>query len=104
MDALSANVISPALLAKPDGATGAELAKRKNITETAQNFESSFLSVMLGQMFEGTDAAAPFGGGEGEQMFKSFLTDAIAKQMAKSGGIGVADAVGREMLKLQGLE
>jgi Rod binding domain-containing protein len=104
MEALSASIVSPTLLARPQAASAAELAKRKDIAATAQNFEASFLSVMLGQMFEGTDAAAPFGGGEGEAMFKSFLTDAISKQMAASGGIGVADAVSREMLKLQGLE
>jgi Rod binding domain-containing protein len=37
-------------------------------------------------------------------MFKSFLTDAMAKQITKAGGIGVADAVSREMLKMQGLK
>ena len=58
---------------------------------------------MLRQMFEGVDTAGPFGGGQGEAMFKSFLTDAMAKQMTKSGGIGVAAAVQREMLKMQGL-
>ncbi len=36
-------------------------------------------------------------------MFRSFLTEAIAKQVAKGGGVGVADTVQREMLKLQGL-
>ena len=36
-------------------------------------------------------------------MFRSFLTDALAKQTVKAGGIGLADTVQREMLKLQGL-
>ncbi|RYG04393.1 MAG: chemotaxis protein chel, partial [Caulobacteraceae bacterium] len=40
----------------------------------------------------------------GEQMFKSFLMDAFSQKMTRSGGIGVADHVQREMLKLQGLE
>ena len=56
-----------------------------------------------GRMFTATDLGKPFGGGPGEDMFKSFMTEAFGKQMAKAGGIGVADAVGREMLKLQGL-
>jgi Rod binding domain-containing protein len=58
---------------------------------------------MLQQMFDGVETAPPFGGGPGEAMFKSFLTDAMGKQMAKAGGVGVADDVAREMLKLQGL-
>jgi hypothetical protein len=77
--------------------------KLKKIHETAQGFESSFLAIMLQQMFTATDVAAPFGGGQGEQMFKSFLTEAMAKQMTKAGGVGIADTVSREMLKLQGL-
>lgn len=104
MDSLSTSFVSPSLLAPPQAASAAELAKRKDIAATAQQFEASFLSIMLNQMFEGVDVEEPFGGGNGETMFKSFLTDAIGKDMAKSGGIGVADAVGREMLKLQGLE
>jgi Rod binding domain-containing protein len=54
-------------------------------------------------MFAGLSTEAPFGGGDGEAMFKSFLTDAIAKQAAKQGGLGISDTVQREMLKLQGL-
>lgn len=85
-------------------ATTAALAARKRaIKDTAQSFEASFLSTMLQPMFAGLSTEAPFGGGRGEEMFRSFLTEAIAKQVAKGGGIGVADTVQREMLKLQGL-
>lgn len=88
---------------KPLAMSGAELAMRGKIGKSAQAFEGQFLGIMLQSMFEGTDAEAPFGGGQGEQMFKSFLTDAIAKQTVKSGGLGVAAVVQREMLKMQGL-
>ena len=84
-------------------ASAADLARRRNIRDAATSFEASFLSTMLQPMFEGLSTDAPFGGGQGEAMFKSFLTDAIAKQTAKSGGLGVGDVVQREMLKLQGL-
>jgi Rod binding domain-containing protein len=59
---------------------------------------------MLQQMFEGLDTAAPFGGGQGEAMFRSVLTEAMAKQMARRGGVGIAAEVQREMLKMQGLK
>ena len=95
--------VSPALL-QPTAATSAEeLAKRGHIKETAKKFEASFLGIMLQQMFEGVETSAPFGGGPGEAMFKSFMTEAIAKQTAKHGGLGIGDMVQREMLKLQGL-
>jgi flagellar protein FlgJ len=84
----------------PPVASGATRAK---IDATAKSFESQFLSVMIGQMFEGTEISAPFGGGEGEQAFKSFLTDAMAKSMTRNGGIGLAKDISKEMLKMQGL-
>ena len=84
-------------------ASTAALARRREIAETAQAFEASFLSAMLQPMFSSLSTEAPFGGGKGEEMFRSFLTEAIAKQVAKAGGVGVADTVQREMLKLQGL-
>jgi peptidoglycan hydrolase FlgJ len=79
-------------------------ATRAQIASTAQSFESSFLSNMMGEMFEGVSTDGPFGGGQGEQAFRSFLMDAFAQQMTKSGGVGIASAVQREMLKMQGLK
>ncbi len=96
--------VEPRLLTGPAAPpSAAELAKRGQIRETAEKFEASFLSVMLQPMFEGVDPNDPFGGGAGEQMFRSVMTEAMGKQMVKSGGVGVADVVQREMLKLQGL-
>jgi peptidoglycan hydrolase FlgJ len=76
---------------------------RAQIAKTADSFETSFLSNMLGQMFEGVSTDGPFGGGQGEQAFRSFMMDAFAQQITKSGGIGVAASVQKEMLKMQGL-
>lgn len=85
-------------------ASAAELLKRGQIKETAQKFEASFLSVMMQSMFEGVKTSEPFGGGQGEEMFKSLLTEAMAKEVSKSGGVGLASTVQHEMLKLQGLK
>jgi Rod binding domain-containing protein len=104
MTDLSALAVPPSLTAGPPQMTAAELAKRGQIKDTAQKFETSFLSSMLQEMFAGLKADGPFGGGQGEEMFRSFLTEAMAKQITKAGGVGVADSVQREMLKLQGLK
>lgn len=105
MTELSALSLNPSLLqGQAPAMTAAEMAKRGDIKATAQKFEASFLSIMMQQMFEGVQTSAPFGGGPGEDMFKSFLTEAMAKQMAKTGGVGIAKTVGVEMLKLQGLK
>ena len=100
---LSAAVVPPSLNQPTAAPSAEELAKRGQITQTAKKFEASFLSIMLQQMFEGTQTSAPFGGGPGEQMFQSFMADAMAKKMVQSGGVGLAASVQREMLKMQGL-
>ena len=69
--------------------------------KTADDFEASFLSQMLKPMFEGLSTDGPFGGGEAEGTWRSFMIDAIAKTTAKAGGIGLADTVMSEMLKMQ---
>jgi Rod binding domain-containing protein len=104
MSDITALAVPPALTTATPQASAAEMAKRGQIKQTAQSFEASFLSVMMQQMFAGLKSDGPFGGGAGEEMFRSVLTDAMAKQMSKAGGIGVAASVEREMLKLQGLK
>jgi Rod binding domain-containing protein len=89
--------------AQSTAASTADLARKRKTQDAAQSFEASFISMMLQPMFAGISTDAPFGGGSAEAMFKSFMTDAIAKQAAKQGTLGIADMVQREMLKLQGL-
>jgi flagellar protein FlgJ len=85
------------------GVGDAAAGKVAAIAQTAKDFEASFVSNMLGQMFEGLDTTGPFGGGQGEAMFRSVMMDAFGKQIVKAGGVGVAASVQREMLKMQGL-
>ena len=101
-----ADIAAPALNVTPHAPlpmSAAELAKRGQIAQTAKDFEGSFLTVMLGQMMKDVKVSEPFGGGEGEEMFKSFMNEAMAKQVVKSGGVGIADDVAKDMLTLQGL-
>ena len=75
--------------------------RQDRMRETAQEFEASFIAQMLRPMFEGLSTEAPFGGGEAEGTWRSFLLDEMAKQTARAGGIGVADQVMSTMLKMQ---
>lgn len=84
-------------------AAAAEQAKRSQIRQTAEEFEATFLAQMLKPMFENLSTDGMFGGGFGEQMYRSMLTDEMGKSIAAAGGVGLADTVQREMLKLQGL-
>jgi Rod binding domain-containing protein len=75
--------------------------RQDRMRETAEEFEASFIAQMLRPMFEGLSTEAPFGGGEAEGTWRSFLIDEMAKQTARSGGIGLADQVMATMLKMQ---
>ncbi len=67
----------------------------------AQNFESVFLNSMFEHMFTGIDGEGPFGGSGATKVWRSFLTDAYAKNFAKAGGIGIADQVYRSLMAHQ---
>ncbi len=71
------------------------------IKETAQEFEAVFLAQMFNHMFDGIKTDGPFGGGKGEEMFRGLLTQEYGKEMARNGGIGLADDVARRMIELQ---
>ncbi|TBW33498.1 chemotaxis protein [Siculibacillus lacustris] len=67
----------------------------------AREFEQVFLSTMLNQMFSGLSTTGPFGGGQAEETWRGMLVDRYADTMARSGGIGIADAVYRQLLQAQ---
>ena len=97
--ALPGKLTNPAAGAAPV----ADPTMRAKAKDAGDRFEAQFMSQMLGQMFEGVKTDGPFGGGFGEEMFRSMMTDAMAKKMTQAGGIGVSDTVQREILKMQGL-
>jgi peptidoglycan hydrolase FlgJ len=85
--------------APPNPAAGAVDAS--GAAKVAQDFESFFLAQAMDSMFAGIESDKLFGGGEGENVYKSLLSQEYAKVAAKSGGTGIADAVQREILRLQ---
>ena len=93
---MSDAIVSPATL--PPATPPVVTARMR---ETAEQFEASFLSQMLKPMFEGLSTEAPFGGGEAEGTGRGVLVDAMATQAVRGGGIGLADQVVAQMLKMQ---
>lgn len=76
-------------------------AARNDARSQAEAFEASFLSTMFQNMFTGIGEEGPLGNGAGVGMWRSFLTDAYAKQVAKAGGVGLADQVYNTLLAHQ---
>jgi Rod binding domain-containing protein len=80
----------------PKGAKHAAEAEK-----AAKEFEAVFIGQMLSAMFAGVKTDGPVGGGSGEMMFRSLMIDHYAKSIAGQGGLGLADQVMREILRLQ---
>ncbi|PHQ70028.1 MAG: chemotactic signal-response protein chel [Sneathiella sp.] len=97
---------SPNFLAQPLGAsaTGNGPMSMEKAKAAAEQFEAFFLSQFLNSMSSGLEADETFGGGESEKLFKSMLNEEYAKSMSRQNGIGIADAVLREMLAMQEVE
>lgn len=70
-------------------------------SKSAKEFESVFISQFLGSMFSGIPTDGPFGGGEGEEMFRSMMVNEYGKSIEARGGFGLANAVTRQLLKHQ---
>lgn len=63
----------------------------------AQKLEATFLAEMLKSA--GLFQSSSFAGGIGEEQFASFQRQALADEMVKSGGLGLADAFYQSMLE-----
>lgn len=71
------------------------------IEKSAQEFEAMFLGEMTTIMFEGVGDDPLFGGGSGEKMFRSLLTQEYGKAMAAGTGTGIATEMKKMMLQIQ---
>lgn len=90
-----------ALSAASAGAAPPNPAKGK-AAKAAQDFEAMFLEQTLERVFSSSGTEGPLGdNGSGGSVYRSMLVKEYAGALTKSGGIGIADQIYREMLKLQ---
>lgn len=74
----------------------------EKVRETAQQFEAMFVSQMLSHMYTDINPNNnPYGGGKGEEVFRSLMIDEYGKMISKTGRLGIADMVEKEMLRMQ---
>lgn len=83
-------------------------ANAASAAKIGKQFEAQFVSQMFQHMFEGIKTDGLFGGGSGEEMFRSLLIDEYGKMVANRGGIngngsgfGIGAAVQKMLLKHQ---
>jgi Rod binding domain-containing protein len=73
---------------------------RPALEAAAQDFEAVFLAQVLRSLAAGLRGEGPLGGSEADP-FQDLLADAYARLIARAGGIGIADAVMRELVRAQ---
>lgn len=69
--------------------------------KAAEGFAAFFLSQTLESMFAGIGDDTLFGGGSSEGIYRSLMLQEYGKAIARSGRLGITDAVQREILRLQ---
>lgn len=88
----------PLALRSQPAATAPDL----KIMKAAQDFEAMAIGQMLEPMFDTVDTAKGlFGGGAAEENFKPMLITEMAKQVEQRGGLGLANGIYAQMLKMQ---
>ncbi len=104
MDVLSSPVDTASILDRaqaPRGFRPPAGGDASSVKKAADNFEAMFLSQMFSHMFDSIEVDPMFGGGHGEQMFRSLLVNEYGKSIVKAGGIGISEHLQRDMLRLQ---
>ncbi len=71
------------------------------VEETAREFEAVFISEMMKPMFEGLETDGMFGGGKGEEVFRSLMLQEYGKMISQTGSIGIASQVKSALIQMQ---
>jgi Rod binding domain-containing protein len=79
----------------PSG-VGAE--QKARITEAAKDFEGLLLYTLLKQMWSTVPKSPYFDSGLSTQFYREMYLDEVAKRVADSGGIGIAQSIERELM------
>lgn len=73
------------------------------VAKAAQDFEAMAIGQLLQPMFDTVKTEKGlFGGGAGEEAWKSMLIQEFAKKIAAHGGLGLAKPIYDAMLRMQG--
>ncbi|MFN7901795.1 MAG: rod-binding protein [Holosporales bacterium] len=78
---------------------GAALEVVRKAEQKAKEFEALTIGQLLQPMFEGLQPDSLFGGGHGEEHFRSFLLQEYGKLFADRGGIGLARPIKENLLR-----
>ena len=86
----------------PASSQSADAAPDAKVLKAARDFEAMAIGQMLEPMFATVDTSkSMFSGGAGEESFKPMLVTEMAKEVEAHGGLGLADSIYQQMLRMQ---
>lgn len=86
-------------IAKPGSTLSASQIGK--VRQQAEELEGVFLNTLTKTMFESVKSENGFGGGFGEETWRSMQSEQLAASMAQNGGLGIADQLMGDLLTLQ---
>lgn len=72
-----------------------QTTEQSDIDKAAQDFEASYLGITFSSML--AEALPNPSGGHGEEMFRGALANAMAKEVAEAGGVGIARSIAAQL-------
>lgn len=75
--------------------------KNAALLKQAKSLEGVFLNTLTKEMFSSIKTDGMFGGGFGEETWRSMQAEQLADSIAQSGGVGLADQITRSLLDVQ---
>ena len=81
--------------------TTLEPAQLNRLKQQAEDLEGVFLNLLIKEMFATVKSENGFGGGFGEETWRSMQAEQLANTMAQNGGLGIADQVLGDMIAMQ---
>lgn len=76
-------------------------AQINKIKQQAEELEGVFLNLLTKEMFATAKSENGFGGGFGEETWRSVQAEQLANAMAQNGGLGIADQIIGDMIAMQ---
>jgi len=98
------SALRPTTLSQTNPAALAKVQDPKNVAQVkkaAKNFEAMYVQEMLQHMWDGVQTDKEFGGGHGEEIFRSLMIEQYGKIVADSGQTKISDMLAKEMLRMQ---
>jgi flagellar protein FlgJ len=95
------NILRAATMTQLKSGSQARKMTEAQMDVVAKDFETVFLSQMLGLMFGESTGDSLFGNAESKEIYKSMMMNEYGRTITNLGGIGIASHVKSEMLRMQ---